>query len=87
MPKFLAVHPVGKNRKPEEMAPAVKALIPLLTLDAQWIRSWYASEEGKLYCEWNAKDAQSIRAVLAKVPNIPTEGVYQISTLDVGDYW
>ena len=36
------------------------------TIDAYWIGSWYAREEGKLYCEWDAKDAESIRQVLTK---------------------
>ena len=40
------------------------------TVDAYWIGSRYASEEGKLYCEFDAKDVESIRQVLTKAAEV-----------------
>jgi hypothetical protein len=78
MAKFLVVHPVGK----ELSAEAVKANH---TVDSYWIGTRYAREEGKLYCEWDAKDAESIRQVLTKANKIagevPTEGIYKIELM------
>jgi len=82
MAKFLVVHPVGKELTLESGTPIGKAVKANLKTDAYWVRSWYAREEGKLYCEWDAKDADSIRQTLAKaVPNLPTEGVYKLELM------
>jgi hypothetical protein len=63
----------------------VKALKANHTVDAYWIRSWYAREEGKIYCEFDAKNAESIRQVLAKANKIagelPVEGIYKLELM------
>jgi hypothetical protein len=63
----------------------VKALKANHTVDAYWIRSWYAREEGKIYCEFDAKNAESIRQVLDKANKIagelPTEGIYKLELM------
>jgi len=79
MAKFLLVHPVGKELTLEAATPVAKAVKANSTVDPYWVRSWYAREEGKLYCEWDAKDAESIRQVSAKAaPDMPIEGVYEL---------
>ena len=79
MAKFLAVHPVGKGLTLEAATPIATAVKANVTLDAYWVRSVYAREEGKLYCEWDGKDAESIRQALAKgAPEFPLEGVYEL---------
>ena len=82
MAKFLLVHPVGKDVTMEAATPIAKAAKANSTVDAYWVRSWYAREEGKLYCEWDAKDAESIRQVVAKaVPDFPVEGIYKLEMI------
>ena len=82
MPRFLAIHPVGKELTLEAAAPMGKAVKAVLGPDAYWIRSSYAREEGKLYCEWDALDASSIRRLLSKAaPNLPTEGIYKLELM------
>lgn len=88
MPKFLVVHPVGTqevDKFVEAATPFAKAGKANLTADAYWIRSMYAQEEGKLYCEWDAKDAASIRQVLDAAMKasfeLPTEGIYEIALM------
>ena len=82
MAKYLVIHPVGKELTTEAATPLGKAVKASSTVDAYWIGSRYAREEGKLYCEWDAKDADSIKQVLAKAAEIagelPTEGIYKI---------
>ena len=83
MAKFLVVHLVGKELTMEAATPFVKAAKANHTVDAYWIGSRYAREEGKLYCEWDAKDVESIRQVLTKAAKVagelPTEGIYKIN--------
>ena len=81
MTKFLIVHPVGNELTLESTTPIAKAIKSNLTTDAYWVRSWYAREEGKLYCEWDAKDIESIRKVIAKAtPELPIEGIYKMDS-------
>jgi hypothetical protein len=86
MAKFLVIHPVGKQDVAQftEMAtPFAKAVKANATLDAYWIKSWYVPDEGKLYCEFDGKDAESIRKVLDAAVKasfeVPTEGIYPIA--------
>jgi len=85
MAKFLVVHPVGKELTVEAATPFAKAVKTNHSVDAYWIGTRYAREEGKLYCEWDAKDAESIRQVLAKANKVagevPTEGIYKIELM------
>ncbi len=78
MAKFIVVHPVGKELTLEAAVPIAKAIKANHTTDAYWVRSTYVRGEGKLYCEWDAKDAQSIQKVIDKAaPGFPTE-IYQL---------
>ncbi len=83
MAKFLVVHPVGKELTLEAATPVGKAAKANSTTDAYWVKSWYAREEGKLYCEWDAKDAASISQVIKKAvkdlgTEFPIEGIYKL---------
>jgi len=79
MAKYFVVHPVGKTLTVETATPIAKAIKANLSPDAYWIRTVYAREEGKLYCEWDAKDVESIKKVIDKaVPGFPTEGIYEL---------
>jgi hypothetical protein len=88
MPKYLVVHPVGKDVTLEASRPGAEAIKAAMTTDAYWLRSEYAREEGKIYCHWDARDADAIRQVLAKAaPDLPTEGIYEIVlAVDSEDY-
>ena len=79
MAKFFVIHPVGSALTVEAATPIAKSIKANHTTDAYWIRTVYAKAEGKLYCEWDAKDAESIRKVLDKAaPGFPTEGIYEL---------
>jgi hypothetical protein len=82
MAKYIVVHPVGKEVTLETIKPACASIKAALTGDAYWITTCYLREEGKAYCEWDAKDAESIRQVLAKAAaELPTEGIYEIDMM------
>ena len=85
MAKYIAVHPVGKELSVEASAPIGKAVKAQCSADAYWVRSQYLREEGKLYCEWDAKDAASIQSALdkanslfAEAAQLPTEAIYPL---------
>jgi hypothetical protein len=90
MPKFLAVHPMPKPATIEEATPLGKKVRANATLDAYWVRSWgQCNEQGKIVkilCEWNAVNIGAVRKVLAKVPEMPCEGVYPLTIVDSEDF-
>jgi len=93
MGKFLAIHPLTTPITVEEGTPIAKAVKACSTLDAYWVCSWLQlNEQGKIvkiFCEWNAKDMDSIMKVfkeVAKRVSLPTEGVYPMGKLDAEDF-
>jgi hypothetical protein len=89
MGKFVAVHPVGGNMDMEAATPLGRAVKANCTADAYWVRSWYLPEEGKFYCEWDAKDADAIREVMAAAAaqgaSLPLEGIYAMAAAPMGE--
>jgi hypothetical protein len=89
MGKFVAVHPVGGDVDLETATPVGRAVKANCTADALWVRSWYLPEEGKFYCEWEAKDGGAIREVLAVAAaqggSFPLEGIYAIAARPTGE--
>ena len=89
MPKFLVVHPLPRPFAMAEAAPVGKAAKANSTLDAYWVNSWVQlNEEGKvvkIFCQWNATNAEAVRQVLMKVP-APFEGPYPMAVVDSEDY-
>jgi len=69
----------------EAATPFMKAVKANNTVNAYWIGSRYAREEGKVYCEFDAKDVDSIRQVLTKAAKVtgelPTKGIYKIELM------
>ena len=90
MPKFLAVHPLPSPMTLEQGTPIAKKVKANSTLEAYWVRSLgQINKEGKiakLLCEWNATNIEAIRKVLAKIPELPTEGIYPMAILDAEDF-
>jgi hypothetical protein len=70
----------------EEATPIAKAAKANSSADAYWVGSWLQmNEQGKvtkLLCEWDAKDAESIRRIFAKIPQLPVDGIYPMGKVD-----
>jgi hypothetical protein len=86
MGKFLAIHPLPSPVTMEEGAPIAKAVKANSNVEAYWVGSWaQLNQQGKivrLFCEWDAKDAESIKTIVSKIPGLPTEGVYPMAKVD-----
>jgi hypothetical protein len=88
MAKFLVIHPVGSGLTFEAATPLAKAVKANASAEAYWVRSWYAAQQGKLYCEWDAVNADAVRHALekaaAKLPleqRAPVEGIFELSLM------
>ena len=83
------MHPIPTPITLQEATPVAKAAKANSTLDAYWVRSWaQMNEEGKIvkiFCEWNAANADAVLQVLKKVP-APYEGPFPMAIVDSEDY-
>jgi hypothetical protein len=90
MSKFLAINPFPKPVSFKEGTPIGKKVKANSTVDVYWVRSWaQLNEKGdivKLFCEWNAVNIGAVHKVLAKIPELPCEGVYPLAILDCEDF-
>jgi hypothetical protein len=90
MGQFLAIHTLPSPTTTEEATPIAKAVKANSSADAYWVGSWLQlNEQGKitkLFCQWDAKDAESIRMILRKIPQLPTDGIYPIAKVDAEAY-
>ena len=89
MPKFNVVHSVPRAalEKMVEIPPEENKMIINLrkacNYDAYYIRTWAVLDHEKLYCEWNAKDAESIRKIWDE--NVKGMGIDSIAEMEVID--
>lgn len=92
MPKFLVIHPMPRKvmeamaEMPPEENKQVIELRSHCTADAYWIRSFGVPELEKLFCEWNAKDVESIKGVLKHAEWLATEGIYEMTVVEAENY-
>jgi hypothetical protein len=90
MGKFLAIHTLPSPTTMEDAPPIPKAVKANVSADAYWVSSWaQLNEQGKitkLFCEWDAKDIESIRKIVAKIPQLPTDEIYPMAKVDAEAY-
>jgi hypothetical protein len=90
VPKFMVIHEAPSLALKEFLATPVGqnaltiGMRQLCTFDAYWVRAWAVPEQEKFYCEWNAKDAESIRRVFEKAPqpSFLIESIYEMRVID-----
>ncbi len=71
MPKYVVFRTVGKLSDEEIEAASLSSIETLEGMpDVRWIRSYYSAEEGKIYCEYEAPNADLIfeHARRARIP-------------------
>ena len=93
MPKFIVVHSVPRKQleQMQEIPPEQNRMIINLrkacNYDAYWIRTWAVLDLEKLFCEWNAKDAESIRKVWDEnIKGIEIDSIAEMIIVDAEDY-
>jgi len=61
MPTFLVHRTVGSQTddEVESAVPRVKAAVAQMP-GVRWVRSYYAADEGKIYCEYEAPDLETL---------------------------
>jgi len=90
MGKFLVIHTLPSPASFDEAGAVGKAAKAACNAHAYWIGSWaQLNEQGKIakiFCEWDAKDVQSIRKIVDRIPNLPTDGIWPMAKVDGETY-
>jgi hypothetical protein len=79
MPRFLIERTVG-TLTPEQIDAGSRRSIEVLSTmsDVVWIRSYYSDAEGKIYCEYEAPNAEAIREH-ARRAGLPVDRILEVS--------
>jgi len=88
--KFLAIHTLLNPVTLEEATVLGKKAKAKTTVDAYWVKSWAQLNNHRkivrIFCEWNAKDIDAIRGVIAQMPEFPLDGIYPMATVDSEEF-
>jgi len=93
MPKFMVVHSIPRKQMEQmgEIPPEQNKMIINLrkecNFDAYWVKSLAVLDHEKLYCEWNAKDPESIRKIWDEnVKGIGIDSIAEMQIIEAEDY-
>lgn len=91
MPKFVAIHPVNPSVKMDDVVPLAKKAKAGVTTDAYWVKSWLQLDDqgqvSAVFCEWDGKDAQSVKDALnTLIPELPFSEVSQMTEIQSEDF-
>ena len=83
MSRFIVIHGVPGEATQQELIAGAKAVAASLPTGTDWLNSWAAGPSGKMFCEWEAPDADAIRASLEPVRDLfPIETIYEVQWID-----
>lgn len=80
MPKFIIERTVGKLTEAQVQAGIREAMRVADDLKVKWVRTYYAAEEGKMYCEYEAPSAELIFEH-ARRAGVPADCVRMVTEL------
>jgi hypothetical protein len=84
MARFIVIHQTPAGGTQEELIKAAKRLMASLAPGAEWLNSWWMpGEVGKLFCEWEAPDEDTIRTSTESVQELfPIESIHLVTWVD-----
>jgi hypothetical protein len=79
MARFIVVHGTPEQATQDELIRGAKKVTASLPTDTKWLNSWSAGKAEKLFCEWEAPDAEAIRASLKPVTDLfPIDEIHEV---------
>ena len=83
MARFIVIHDIPPQATQDQIIGGAKNVVASLKPGTEWLNSWMVPEERKLFCEWEAPDANAIRSSLESVkPLFPIESLYEVEWVD-----
>jgi hypothetical protein len=82
MARFIVIHRVPAQATQKETIDGARKVAASLAPGTEWLNSWLSREE-KLFCEWEAPNADAIRASLEPVAHLfPIQALYEVERID-----
>lgn len=83
MARFIVIHDIPPQATQDQIIGGAKNVVASLTSGTEWLNSWMVPEARKLFCEWEAPDANAIRSSLESVKHLfPIESLYEVEWVD-----
>ena len=83
MARFIVVHSSPLEGKQDQLIAGARQVAASLAPGTEWRNSWISAKEGTLFCEWEAPDGDTIRALLEPVKHLfPIETIHEVEWLD-----
>lgn len=82
MARFMVIHRLPAVGTQDEIIDIGKATTIALPNGAEWLKSWVVHADGRLFCEWEALEEESIHTVLKETGFFPIEVVYPVVAID-----
>lgn len=79
MARFIVIHDTPEHGTQDELIREAKKITASLAPNTKWLNSWSAGKVAKLFCEWEAPDAEAVRASLKPVIDLfPIEEIHEV---------
>jgi hypothetical protein len=83
MARFIVIHSSPPTATQDQLFEGAKKVLASLGLGTEWMNSWWIPETDKVFCEWEAPNADAIRASLEAVKDLfPIEALYEVQWID-----
>ena len=83
MARFIVIHGTPPQTTQDKLIDSAKRVTASLSPGAEWLNSWWIPETQKLFCEWEAPDADTIRASLEQAKDLlPIESIHEVLWID-----
>jgi hypothetical protein len=83
MSRFILLHSSVPQVTQEELFKCGKEVRGSLPPGVEWLNSWWIPETGTLICEWEAPDAEIVKAALGPALDIfPIETIHEVQWVD-----
>jgi hypothetical protein len=83
MPRFLVFHHVPGGIAQDTLVADAKKVLNVQSAALKWLNSWYSPAEERLYCEWEAPDAEALGAAIARGGSkFPVEAIHEVEWVD-----
>jgi len=83
MARFTVVHGIAPHITQDQIVEGSRGAIRELATGTEWLNSWVAAQADTVFCEWEAPDADAIRASLESTTDVlPIQAIYEVERLD-----
>jgi hypothetical protein len=83
MARFIVVHTPNPAFTQDQMFESARKIWAILEPGVQWLNTWSAGDANKVFCEWEAPDAETIRRILTQVEHImSTDEIHPVVHID-----